>query len=125
MRTLNRDLKRLFEGRARDEAFYRRDLTPSELRAGPGLGIEVQREAWRRPRPSPAPDLGGVSLDNTSTAQDCENGPPAVTPSPPTPPGLGAGGPPTPSDAPTPPASPSCPSSLPAPLSFRKERGRG
>lgn len=74
IRTLNRDLKWLFESRAREV---------------PEMGIEVQRDVWQRLRSASAePSLPGCRLDNIpedpaplpaepETTQKCENEPPA------------------------------------------------
>jgi hypothetical protein len=81
VRTLNRDLKWLFESRARAEALYHRDLTEHEIRETPELDIEVQRLVWRQLRPTPAPDLGAARLDTAPASEGariCQNEPPPL-----------------------------------------------
>jgi hypothetical protein len=86
VRALNRDVKWLFESRARAEALYQRDLTENEIRETPELDIEVQRLVWRQLRPTPTPDLGDARLDTAPPPSDdsriCQNEPPPLITAP-------------------------------------------
>lgn len=77
IRTLNRDIRSLFDDRAKQDSLREHGTTDADMRLDPDLVPFVQRTVWEKRRTASDANLGAGRLDNTADgdSQKCENEP--------------------------------------------------